>query len=98
MTPDREQEPKSGRVRRIFSLLEKVARYCVVAFFLSFAVPALIVLAPDFGRIYLHVWKAALGIEPDCPQWHLRGFTCGAPADHPRADQEPIKREGKPPL
>lgn len=93
MTPTSNPRP-----RRLFHLLEKIAGYSLAAFFLSFAVPALIVLAPDFVRIYLHVWKVALRLEPDCPDWRLHAFTCAAPGEHPRTDQEPIKRQGKPPL
>jgi hypothetical protein len=26
----------------------------------------MILLAPDLARTYVHMWKAVLGIEPDC--------------------------------
>lgn len=37
-----------------------------VACALSWIVPSMILLAPDLARTYVHMWKAVLGIEPDC--------------------------------
>ncbi len=43
----------------------KLINYAVIAFAVSFLVPAFIVLAPDFGRAYACAWKAVLGYN-DC--------------------------------
>ncbi len=39
----------------------------ICVFALSYVIPALIVVAPDFARSYAHVWRAAFGLEPACP-------------------------------
>ncbi len=62
------EPPNMPPAARRFSLAvaQKWLGYAVIAFCLSFFIPAMIVLAPMFGRTYVHVWKVALGLEPDC--------------------------------
>lgn len=51
--------------------------YLVMAFLLSFLLPLTVVMAPLFARTYVHVWKVALGIEPDCA-YPSRSYSPGA--------------------
>jgi len=101
MTPDREDElnnavekaqaawktPPPARRPIAISFRTLQTRYLFLGFALSFAIPAAIVLAPNLGRVYVHVWKVALGLEPDCPQWPANDFTCAWPENHPAADK-----------
>lgn len=78
----RETVPPAARTHS-FRIAQKWFGYALLAFCLSFIIPALIVMAPVFARTYVHVWKVALGQEPDCEypaaQWPAQGFDCRSP-------------------
>ncbi|WP_414463382.1 hypothetical protein [Hyphomicrobium sp. DY-1] len=81
----REEEALKDATPRKFvpdSFNQWIARILLAAA-LSYIVPALIIVAPDFARTYVHVWKVVLGAEPDCaypaPQAPTGGYDCLLP-------------------
>jgi hypothetical protein len=66
--------------------------YIVLAAAISYLIPLSIVAAPNFARTYVHLWRVALGMEPECAAW----TDCAERLPHPSSSAIPPHRGGKP--
>ena len=61
------KQPEIPPTRHAFlTAAHKWLGYLMMAILLSFLLPLSVVMAPMIARTYVHVWKVALGLEPDC--------------------------------
>lgn len=68
--------------------------YVVLAVAISYLIPLSIVAAPKLARTYVHMWRVALGMEPECAAWG----DCAERPSNPSSSPIPIPphRGGQP--